>query len=81
MQAELESSMAEHGVPPIVAARPYYGDPSDAPARPPIFSGVQYKLPTASVSELRPFRSLAAPSAWEKLKSNVLPLSEQATIS
>ena len=57
--------MAEHGMPPVVAAKPHFGRPEDAPARPPIFSGIQYRLPTAAVAELQPFQSLAAPGAWE----------------
>lgn len=67
--------MSAHGLAPIVAARPHYSNPDDAPARPPIFSGVQYKLPTAAVSELVPFRSDAAPHAWELLKPTLTPAS------
>ena len=60
--------MSAHGLAPIIAAVPHYGNPDDAPARLPIFSGIQYKLPTAAISELQPFRSDAAPHALEMLK-------------
>ena len=73
LQADLDASLVEHAVPPVVAARPHFGNPEDAPARPSIFSGVLYKLPSSATSELPAFRSLAAPSAWDTLKSAVAP--------
>ena len=69
-QAELEASMTDHNMLPVIAARPFYGKPEDAPARPPIFSGIQYKLPTAALTELQPFGSRAAPSALNRLKAD-----------
>jgi hypothetical protein len=63
--------MDSYGILPILAPRSFFGRPSDAPARPPVFSGIQYKLPTAAVAELPPFRSgadnLAGP--MEQLKA------------
>ena len=70
-QAEVNATMWENGLLPIIAPKPHFGNPVDAPCRPPIFSGIQYKLPTAAVSELKPFSSGGAhgPGAMDRLKA------------
>ena len=67
--------MARHGLMPIVAPRPHYGRPCDRPERPPIFSGIQYRLPTAAVGELPPFRCAGLDhSPMERLKATEPPV-------
>lgn len=55
MQAELDARLSLLDVPPVVANRPHYGNSEDRPSKPPVFSGIQYRLPTNSVGELPPF--------------------------
>ena len=67
----------------IVAPVPHYGNPSDLPARPPTFSGIQYRLLSAAVSELPPFRrgdgTMAGP--METLKAHAHPLPQLVRLS
>ena len=54
--AELEATMEAHGIAPVVYEKVFYGRPGDAPARPAVFSGRVFRVPTAEVSQLPPFR-------------------------
>ena len=55
--AELEATREALGVPAEVPLAPFYGDPSDAPARPPHFGGKTYRVPTSAVADLAPFHA------------------------
>ncbi len=43
MQAELDASGWELGVPPVVAPQAHYGRPQDAPAQPTVFAGREFR--------------------------------------
>ena len=77
VQSELDATMRTAGLLPIVAPVPHYGNPSDLPARPPTFSGIQYRLPSAAVSELPPFWSgdgtTAGPLETLRARTHSLP--------
>ena len=67
MQAELEASLAELGVPRIAHTQPFFGNPSDAPRRPTRSAGLEFHIPTAAVAELPPFRGRGAQSWQQRL--------------
>lgn len=51
---------------------PFYGNPSDAPVRPPVFAGLEFKVPVDSIAMLPAFGSGASsfgPSAMEQAKA------------
>ena len=72
-QADLMASAAAHGVHPIVHLEPFYGNPADAPARPPVFAGLEFRVPVDSIATLPPFgcgAESSAPSRLEQMARN-----------
>ena len=55
LQAEVEATMAEQGVPPVIHPQPFYGNPADVPERPTVIAGVQFRVPSSALGDLRPF--------------------------
>ena len=53
--AKLLATLADHGLPSVVNQRPFYGRIADAPARPFVFAGRVFRLPTSNPDELPPF--------------------------
>ena len=51
-QEELAATASEHGILPIVHLEPFYGNPGDAPARPPVFAGLEFRVPVDSIASL-----------------------------
>lgn len=66
MQAELTASMPELGMHPIVHLEPFYGDPAHAPERPPVFAGLEFRVPVDSIASLPAF-SHTGPGRLEAL--------------
>jgi hypothetical protein len=52
---ELAATMTAWKIPAVVYEEPFYGRPADLPARPPLFSGKSWSVPTAAISHLPPF--------------------------
>ena len=74
MQAEVDATLAEQGVPPVVHPPPFYGDPADVPERPPIIAGVQFRVPSTALGDLKPFvggNARSGPSAMDALCSKM----------
>ncbi len=74
MQEEVTATMAEQGVPPVVHPPPFYGNPADVPERPPIIAGVQFRVPSTALGDLRPFvagNARPGPSAVDALRTNM----------
>ena len=40
---------------PIVHLEPFYGNPAHAPERPPVFAGLEFRVPVDSIATLPPF--------------------------
>ena len=53
--AKLQATLADHGLPSVVNQKPFYGRIADAPARPFVFAGRVFRLPTSNPDELPPF--------------------------
>jgi hypothetical protein len=69
VQVELEESMDALGILPIIHQAPFYGNAADVPDRPVIFAGLEFRVPSADVSALPPFRvgnSTSGPTAMER---------------
>ena len=61
MQAELDVSMAQQGILPIIHPEAFYSNAADVPDRPVVFAGLQFKVPSSSVGNLPLFtRDLSA---------------------
>lgn len=70
MQAQLDASMAEQGLLPIIHHEAFYGNPADVPDRPVVFAGVHFRVPSSAVGSLPLFtRDLAAGCALPCLLS------------
>ena len=52
MQAELDASMAQQGILPIIHPEAFYSNAADVPDRPVVFAGLQFKVPSSSVGNL-----------------------------
>lgn len=52
MQRELDVSMEEQSILPIIHPEPFYGNPSDVPDRPVVFAGLEFKVPSSAVGNL-----------------------------
>ena len=75
VQDEVEATMTEHGVLPVVHPPPFYGDPADVPERPPIIAGVQFRVPSTALGDLKPFvwgDARSGSSAMDMLRSKMV---------
>lgn len=55
-QAELEESLEATGTAPVVHQAPFYGNPADVPERPPVWAGLEFRVPSVDAACLPPFR-------------------------
>jgi len=51
-QNELDKSMAEQSILPIIHPEAFYGNPGDVPDRPVVFAGLEFKVPSSAVGNL-----------------------------
>ena len=56
LQAELDASMAELGILPIIHPEPFYGNPADMPDRGPVFANLEFRVASSATSSLPLFR-------------------------
>ena len=52
LQAQLDASMAEQGILPIIHPDAFYSNPADVPDRPVVFAGLQFRVPSSAVGNL-----------------------------
>lgn len=52
LQKELDVSMDEQSILPIIHPEPFYGNPADVPDRPVVFAGLEFKVPSSAVGNL-----------------------------
>ena len=52
VQRELDVSMEEQAILPIIHPEPFYGNPADVPDRPVVFAGLEFKVPSSAVGNL-----------------------------
>ena len=77
VQEEVAATMAEQGVPPVVHPPPFYGNPADVPERPPVIAGVQFRVPSTALGDLRPFmagRMASGLPAMDTLKGRLVKM-------
>ena len=70
--AKLLATLADHGLPSVVNQKPFYGRIADAPARPFVFAGRVFRLPTSNPDELPPFSRRDAMHAMMQAASCLL---------
>ncbi|DBA81937.1 hypothetical protein WJX77_000726 [Trebouxia sp. C0004] len=51
-QSELDKSMAEQSILPIIHPEAFYGNPEDVSDRPVVFAGLEFKVPSSAVGNL-----------------------------
>lgn len=73
--AKLLGTLADHGLPSVVNQKPFYGRIADAPARPFVFAGRVFRLPTSNPDELPPF------SRRDAMRAMMLAASENGLAS
>lgn len=67
-QADLDGSLEDHGLLPVVHLDAFYGNPADAPARATCFANRQFNVPSAAVHELPPFvAGTQGQAVWQQL--------------
>ena len=64
MQRELDVSMDEQSILPIIHPDPFYGNPADVPDRPVVFAGLEFKVPSSAVGNLPLFTRNNASGAY-----------------
>ena len=64
MQRELDVSMDEQSILPIIHPDPFYGNPADVPDRPVVFAGLEFKVPSSAVGNLPLFSRNNAAGAY-----------------
>ena len=52
LQAEVDVSIAELGILPIVHTEPFYSNPRDVPEQAPVFASTVWHVPTSAVTNL-----------------------------
>ena len=75
--------MSDYGMLPVMHPQPFYGDPADVPERPPIIAGVQFRVPSSALGDLRPFVAgnlQTGPSAMDGLRSKLARSGRLASI-
>ncbi|KAK9818869.1 hypothetical protein WJX74_003598 [Apatococcus lobatus] len=80
-QAEVEATLAEHGVPHVLHPPPFYGNPADVPERPPIIAGIQFRVPSSALGDLKPFGAATARgsmSAMDALQSSLARMGQRS---
>jgi len=55
-QEELDATLEAAGLAPVVHQAPFYGDAADVPERPPVWAGLEFRVPSAAAGHLPPFR-------------------------
>ena len=66
MQRELDVSMDEQSILPIIHPDPFYGNPADVPERPVVFAGLEFKVPSSAVGNLPLFTRNIASGAYAR---------------
>ena len=69
--AKLLATLSDHGLPSVVNQKPFYGRVADAPARPFVFAGRVFRLPTSNPDELPPFSRRCAMQAMRSAASDL----------
>ena len=65
LQAHLKETLVDHGLQQVVHVEPFFSEPGDAPRRLTRMAGLEFRIPTAAVSELAPFGGRGA-SDWKQ---------------